>query len=171
MPTSTTEVTVARLGHPGAPSAGFTLLELLVVLSLAALAVGVVGGGAQAYLDRARYQQTVRDVASQLQQARLRSLDDGRSVLVSYQPQTRQLRIAGQPVLELPPKVELNWQPLAAAPRPVASGSEPIFLFNADGGARGGPLVVSRAGRGVRFQVNWLLGLVEQLPEHGEPAR
>lgn len=171
MPTSTTEGGAPRTRHASSSSAGFTLLELLVVLSLAALATTVVGGGAQAYLERSRYQQTVRDLASQLRQARLRSLDDGDSVLVSYQPQTRQLRVAGQPVLELPQAVELDWQPLAAGPRLVPDGSTPIFLFNADGGARGGPLVVSRAGRGVRFQVNWLLGLVEQLPEHGETTR
>ena len=54
--------------------AGFTLLELLVVLGLAALGVTVVGGGAQAYLERARYQQTVRELASQLSQARALSM-------------------------------------------------------------------------------------------------
>ena len=50
--------------------AGFTLLELLVVLVLAGISAAVVGGGAQSFMDRARYHQTVRDVASRLSQAR-----------------------------------------------------------------------------------------------------
>ena len=53
---------IARLAR----AAGFTLLELIVVLAVAAIAVSVVGGGAQAYLERARYQKAVRDVISQL---------------------------------------------------------------------------------------------------------
>ena len=49
---------------------GFTLLELLVVLVLAAITVAVVGGSAQADMERARYHQAVRDVSSLLVQAR-----------------------------------------------------------------------------------------------------
>lgn len=171
MPTSTTEGIVAGTRHARSSSAGFTLLELMVVLGLAALATTIVGGGAQAYLERSRYQQAVRDLASELQQARLRSMDEGYPVLVAYQPRTRQLRVAGHSVLELPPTVELDWTPLAAGSGQTGDGSEPVFLFDADGGVRGGPLVVSRAGRGTRFQVNWLLGLVEQIPVYAEPAR
>lgn len=41
------------------------------------------------------------------------------------------------------------------------SGVEPIFVFSPDGYARGGELAVLRAGRGVQFGVNWLLGTIE----------
>ena len=46
-----------------AKSFGFTLLELLVVMVLGAMAVGVVGGSAQSFMERAQYHQAVRDVA------------------------------------------------------------------------------------------------------------
>ncbi|QTD47485.1 prepilin-type N-terminal cleavage/methylation domain-containing protein [Ottowia testudinis] len=143
--------------------AGFTLLELLVVLGLAALAVTVVGGGAQAYLERARYQQTVRDLASQLNQARSLSMDVGKPVLVSYVPQTRQLRAGEAILLEVPDSVTVQWQALRSARLAGATaGVEPIFIFNSEGGARGGAIAVSRAGRGVEFRVNWLLGTIDQ---------
>ena len=49
-----------------AGASGFTLLELLVVLVLAAVAVTIVGGSAQSFMARAQYHQAVREVASQL---------------------------------------------------------------------------------------------------------
>ena len=143
--------------------AGFTLLELLVVLGLAALAVTVVGGGAQAYLERARYQQTVRELASQLSQARALSMDTGKPVWVSYVPQTRQLKAGDAILLEAPESVTVQWQALRSTRATGApAGAEPIFVFNPEGGARGGMVAVSRAGRGVEFRVNWLLGTIEQ---------
>ena len=142
-------------------AAGFTLLELLVVLTVAAIAVSVVGGGAQAYLERARYQSAVRDVTSQLKQARAVSIDKGVPVVVSYQPQLHRLSAGDLTLVELPPALEVRWQRVDGAPGVGVSGVEPIFVFNPDGFARGGQLAVMRAGRGVQFGVNWLLGTVE----------
>ncbi|MBS0610954.1 MAG: prepilin-type N-terminal cleavage/methylation domain-containing protein, partial [Proteobacteria bacterium] len=81
---------------------GFTLLELLVVLVLAGIAVAVVGGSAQAYMERARYHQTVRDLASQLGRARAQCMQQGRQIVVAYAPQSRQLSVDGQAVLDIP---------------------------------------------------------------------
>lgn len=149
--------------HRHRAGAGFTLLELLVVLAVAAIAVTVVGVGVQTYLDRARYQQTVRDLASQLRQARALSMDAGEPVLVSWRPQTRQVLVGAAPALDVPDSVVVHWQAVAPAPRPVGpAGGEAIFLFDANGGARGGQIEISRGGLGVRFQVNWLLGTIEQ---------
>lgn len=155
-------VPAARRGQR--PQAGFTLIELLVVLGLAALAVTIVGGGAQAYLERARYQQAVREVASGLQQARALSVGSGAPVWVGYRPQSRQLQLGTAAVLDLPSSVDVHWQALGPARVDAEGELVPLFRFNADGDARGGTLTVSRGGRGVRFQVNWLLGLVEQAP-------
>ena len=144
-----------------ARAAGFTLLELIVVLAVAAIAVSVVGGGAQAYLERARYQKAVRDVTSQLKHARAVSIDQGQSVVVTYQPQLHRLSAGDLTLVDLPPALEVRWTRVAGAPGAGISGVEPIFVFSPDGYARGGELAVLRAGRGVQFGVNWLLGTVE----------
>ena len=152
------------MNRPRAPwlrPAGFTLLELLVVLGIAAIAVAVVGGGAQAYLERARYQAAVRDVTSQLKHARSVSIDKGESVVVTYQPQLHRLRAGEETLVELPPALDGRWQRVDGAPGVGVSGVEPIFVFSPDGFARGGQLMVMRSGRGVQFGVNWLLGTVE----------
>ena len=144
-----------------ARAAGFTLLELIVVLAVAAIAVSVVGGGAQAYLERARYQKAVRDVTSQLKHARAVSIDQGQPVVVTYQPQLHRLSAGDLTLVDLPPALEVRWTRVAGAPGVGTSGVEPIFVFSPDGYARGGELAVLRAGRGVQFGVNWLLGTVE----------
>lgn len=157
MPTST------RTNH----AAGFTLLELMVVLSVAAIAVSLVGGGAQAYLERAHYQKAVRDVTSQLKHARALSMDEGRAVVVSYQPQQHRLSAGDITLVDLPPALEVSWKRVDGAPGTGVSGVEPIFVFSPDGFARGGQLAVMRAGRGVQFGVNWLLGTVESATVSG----
>lgn len=147
--------------------AGFTLLELLVVLVLAGISAAVVGGGAQSFMDRARYHQTVRDVASRLSQARALCVQQGKRISVSYEPQARQLLVQGQPPLVIPPSLEVKWKPLAHDPKASPAPGEPLFVFNADGGAQGGQLTVLRGGRGVMFRVSWLLGTVEQVGVDG----
>lgn len=144
---------------------GFTLLEMLVVLVLAAITVSVVGAGGQAYMDRSRYNQTVRDVSSQLNKARALSVQEGRSVTVTYQPEVRRLVVDGRLSLEVPGSLVVQWEAISRNPgsrKDAPAAGEPIFVFNSDGGARGGRLAVLRGGRGVTFRVNWLLGTVEQ---------
>lgn len=148
-------------------SHGFTLLELLVVLVLAGITIAVVGMGGQAYLDRSRYSQAVRDVATQLTRARALSMQEGRPIAVAYQPEDRKLLVDGQASLEVHPSVLVQWEPIARSPRSresagSAAAGQLVFVFNADGGARGGRLAVLRGSQGVSFRVNWLLGTVEQ---------
>jgi len=148
-------------------SRGFTLLELLVVLVLAGIATAVAGMGGQAYLDRSRYSQAVRDVASQLNRARALSVQEGRPVAVAYQPEVRRLLVDDKASIEVPESVSVQWEPLERNPRSreaagAAAAGQLVFVFNSDGGARGGRLAVMRGSQGVSFRVNWLLGTVEQ---------
>jgi len=139
---------------------GFSLLELLVVLALAALAATVVGGSAHAFMERSQYHKAVRDVANQLGYARMLCMQEGRKVTVTYDPQTRQLAVDGGVPLTLPASIQIAWQALHPED---AAPAQPLFVFQANGGAVGGRLAVSRAnGQEVVFQVHWLLGMVEQ---------
>lgn len=135
------------------------------MLVLAAIAVSVVGAGGQAYMERSRYNQTVRDVSSQLNKARALSVQEGRSVTVTYQSDIRRLVVDGRLALEVPASLVVQWEAIERNSRTGKTATavgEPIFVFNSDGGARGGRLAVLRGGQGVSFRVNWLLGTVEQ---------
>ncbi|RZJ62720.1 MAG: type II secretion system protein GspH [Acidovorax sp.] len=141
---------------------GFTLLELLVVLVVAGIAASVVGVGGQSYLDRSRYHQAVRDIGSELRQARALSLQEGRSVAITYRPELRKLMVDDRPALDLPEALGVQWDVAEPNAKAASGAGIPIFIFNADGGARGGRLAVLRGGQGVVFKVNWLLGTIEQ---------
>lgn len=144
--------------------AGFTLLEMLVVLVLAAMTVALVGGGAQSFMDRARYHQAIRDITTQLNQARALGLQEAKAITVVYQSETRQLIVDGRPQIDIPASLQVSWESVERRPKNDAAAGELIFVFNADGGARGGKFSVSRGGQGVVFRVNWLLGTIEQAP-------
>lgn len=141
---------------------GFTLLELLVVLVVAGIAAGVVGVAGQTYLERSRYHQTVRDITSQLRQARALSVQEGRAIVVTYQPEIRRLVVEGGGYLNIPESLGVQWDAAERNAKTPPGAGMPIFVFNADGGARGGRLAVQRGGQGVTFRVNWLLGTIEQ---------
>ncbi|MDR2129460.1 MAG: prepilin-type N-terminal cleavage/methylation domain-containing protein [Burkholderiaceae bacterium] len=149
-------------------AAGFTLLELLVVLVLAAITVAVAGGAAYSAWEQASYRQALRDVARQLNQARQQSLEEGRFVAVTFDTGTRQLLVDGRAApLAIADAVQIHWTALERAggdAAAAASNEKLIFLFNPDGGARGGQLALVRGARGVAFRVNWLLGTLEQTP-------
>jgi len=141
---------------------GFTLLELLVALAVAALAATVVGGSAQSFMERSQYHKAVRDVASQLGRARALCVQEGRKVTVTYDPQTRQLAVDGDTPLHIDAAAHVTLKPLYPE-ESTMQGAQPVFVFQAHGGALGGQLTLTRAtGQGVTFQVNWLLGMVEQ---------
>lgn len=146
----------------GIPSHGFTMLELLVVLVVAAIAASVAGVGGQSFMERSRYHQAVRESASLLNQARALSVREGRQIAVIYQPEARKLVVDGQLSLSLPAALQVQWTAAERNPKAAPTEGEQIFVFNADGGARGGSLAVMRGGQGVLFRVNWLLGTVEQ---------
>ena len=144
---------------------GFTLLELLVVLVLAGITTAVVGAGGQAFLERSRYTQTVRDISSQLNKARALSVEEGRPVAVTYQPEVRRLTVDGKLFMDVHEAVNIQWESMpgdARAGKAAVPVGDLIFVFNPDGGARGGRIAVLRGGSGVAFRVNWLLGTVEQ---------
>ena len=147
-------------------SQGFTLIELLVVLVLGAMSVGVVGASAQAYMARAHYHESVKNLNTAIKQARMLSQQQGRSITLTYSAQTRQITVSDQVALVIPESVTVQWQALASPPQTPhperrAADAEPIFVFNAEGGARGGHIELTRQAQAVRFQVNWLFGTVQ----------
>ncbi|TSE28562.1 type II secretion system protein H [Tepidimonas thermarum] len=155
---------------------GFTLLELLIVLGIAALVVAVVGSRADVWMDRAAYHQSVRDVATLLKAGRMSALQNGREVDVRLDG-NRILYVGGDPRrrVALPAEVEVRSEPLVAAAGDAEAPKRdftppPLFVFRADGSAYGGRLVLQQGGHGVAFQVNWALGTVEQVDSAGGPT-
>ena len=147
---------------------GFTLVELLVVLSIAALVFGLalpslVGGwGARVDLSAAA-------VASELRRARSDALASNRPRALLFDLETRRVTRPGRPPRTLPEGVELD---LLAARSERVDEQRAYIRFLPDGSSTGGRLGFERDGvLLVAVDVDWLTGAVRVLTPGEAGAR
>lgn len=140
------------------PSAGFTLLELLVVLAIVGLVLAIVpanlirGTGAQALKADAR------QLAGALQYARTRAISRNDRIALVLQPGSRQITVDDRALGNLHQTTEI-----AARGRGMdawQAGSPVIVEFQPDGGSSGADIVLSYQRLHYRLNVNWLTGAV-----------
>ena len=143
-------------------AAGFTLIELVVALAIAALAVALVPPALQALRDGMNYRDTVRAVVTDLRAARQRALGEGVEARFLVDLAQRRFGPDPQSLRELPEPLQM---------RVVVAGIEwserqvGAIRFLPQGGATGGSVDVLRAdGSGVRVTVDWLSASVSQTP-------
>lgn len=149
---------------------GFTLLELMVAFSIAALLVGVSAPATMKMYDSMQYRDTVRGVISAAQSARLSALSQGKVVDLVVVPDVKSIsirgakdasRAQGQPkqLLAFPSSLQME---TSTAAEYKMDGKE-IIRFYPDGSSSGGSVSVIRSeGVGVRVRVDWLTGLASQ---------
>lgn len=151
----------------GRHTAGFTLMELMVVLTIAALMVGVVlPMGARMY-DTMQYRDAVRQLSQAAHSARYKAITGGQAMDLVFEPEAGRFAVkqAGQAVQEQDMEAlegELTFAAVSA--REVSPGRGLAAIrFYPGGGSTGGSLSVQRPnGSGVRLRVDWLLGRVSQ---------
>jgi general secretion pathway protein H len=128
------------MSRAGAAERGFTLLELLVVLTLVALLAGVALPRLQTMLTPS-FERTARRVALAVRDQRTQAILSGR--LVSVSPAQMALLLpAGTQIVDAPPE-------------------ESAILFFPNGTSTGGRIVLAaRDGRRAAVAVDWLTGQV-----------
>ncbi len=116
-------------------SAGFTLIEMLIVLVILGVAMGVVGLAVPEWRDRSALREAGAGLERLLAQARDAALRQHSPVLVRFDPEDRRI---GIPALErwqtLPDGVELTITGAAITP----DDDSPALLFLGDGSSSGG---------------------------------
>jgi general secretion pathway protein H len=136
-------------------AAGFTLLELLVAITVAmillAAAPGLVGRGSGALED------AVSGVAAELRLARERAVAEGRDAGVAFDPERRAFRADDGGFRPLPAGVEIGLETAAEARAELGA---PGFLFFPEGGSTGGVVALRRGEAVARIEVRWLTGAV-----------
>lgn len=143
------------MDHRTGPDDGYTLLEMLVVLTImvaigAALA-GFGGGGTPA----PTHARTTGDVAKALRKARAAAISGGVPIAMRLDPRNGGYGVDA--LASLPDGTALALRTQRAA----RSGGLPAIRFYPDGSASGGDLTLtSPSGAQSRIEVRWLTGRV-----------
>ena len=159
---------VTTRNNPISKTAGFTLLELLVVLAIAGMLVALVPAAVSAVVPGAKARTAAFDMASTLRDARNLAISQSTPVDVVFEPESASYAIAGSPPSVLPRGMALVIQERSgyvSETRRVAGHSlfdreEPVTLrFYPDGSSSGldvrlGP----EDGGGFVVAVDWLFG-------------
>ncbi len=148
----------AGTSRPG----GFTLLELLVVLVIASLAIGLVGPAFQRLLPGLTLEAESRKLVALLRHARSQAILGGAPVSVSQDLESGGLRLSyREQAYALPEGLSLVLQPGPAGGDPFAGEAQ--ILFYPRGDSSGGSLSLSLAtGRSEDISVDWLSGRVRR---------
>ena len=137
---------------------GVTLLELLIVLSIMAIAASIVvpmlGGG----VSTGELKSAARELAAGLRVARSEALAARRDTRVLLDLERRTFRIDRDPREHaLPARIDLK---LFTAQSDIVNEREGAIRFFADGGSNGGRITVAAGERKYEVDVDWLTGRV-----------
>lgn len=140
---------------------GFTLLELMVVLVIAALALGVVTPRLFAVLPGVELKTSAQNLAAMLRLARSQSIAGGKVISVEYDNELPALRITDRPqVYSWPESIQLELQNKESLLQPVNQQQTTVLYFYPDGSSSGGTVLVASDAGEYRISVHWLTGKV-----------
>ena len=141
---------------------GFTLLELLVAISIAALVLGVSAPAMQRLYKSMQYHGAVNDVVTLLSSARYEAIRKGGHQDVLINPATREIKLA-EKVQALPDSLRLE----VLGTRELNRDGAGVIRFYANGSSSGGFVNMQHNnGKAVQVQVDWLLGRVSLCHEN-----
>jgi general secretion pathway protein H len=131
---------------------GFTLLELLMVIALMAIALGALSVGLGQGLDAGRDRQALREMVAALRQTRTQAVLSGAPMQLRFDLTRRSFQVPG--------RAPRQWPGNLAVQLTTAEQLGPAVAFFPDGSSSGGHLLVERAGQRWRIDVGWLNGNV-----------
>jgi general secretion pathway protein H len=136
---------------------GFTLVEIIAVVALIALAVTLVAVSVGTGLEGARIRSASKDLAAALRYTRTQAIVHREPQVLLVDVEQRSYQAPGRPRIALPAQLEVKL--LTAAEELVADGVGGIRFFP-DGSSTGGHVELIRDDARWRIDVNWLTGEV-----------
>jgi general secretion pathway protein H len=138
---------------------GFTLLELLVVMVIAMLAVGLMVPRFAAMLPGVELKSEIHQLAALLRQTRSHAIAQSREITLRLSEEPQGLWISNREgPYSIPPSINIS---LEGAQSFLMDPGETYIRFFPDGGSTGGSIMLTADdGRGFRIRVDWLTGRV-----------
>ena len=139
-------------------SRGFTILELLVMLVIGAIAYSLVLGVPFRGASIADLKAASRTVASGLRQAQSTAMATRRDALLTIDLEAREFQVTGtEAARNLPKDLEIS---LYTAQQDVTSEKKGSIRFYPDGSSTGGRITLAVKERKYLVDVDWLTGRV-----------
>ena len=137
---------------------GFTMLELIAAISIAAIVLAVSVPVTGRMYQSVQYSQAVRDVVTLLQTARYTAINKGRAQDVEINPKTNTLRLNDKQQ-QLPD----GFKAFVHTAQELNKRDSGVIRFYPEGGSSGGGVdIESPTGVGVKIGVDWMIGRVTQ---------
>ena len=137
--------------------AGFTLIELIVVMVVLGLLAAVVVAKGPMRSRTLTQRAAVQALAGGLREARARAVSTNRPVEFEVDIEHKAFRIANGTVTRLPPEFAMS---MISAAGQRMSDTEAAIRFDPDGSSTGGRIELATEARRFRVGVDWLSGKV-----------
>lgn len=138
-------------------SRGFSLIEIVAVIFLIALAISVVSISFSKSMRSAEIQAASRDLVAALRYTRGQAIVKGRQAALDLDIQSNTYQAPGRPIVKLPKDMQMV---LYTADSEQTSASSGRIRFFPDGASTGGHISVRLGDREWRINVSWLTGEV-----------
>ncbi|MDR3212723.1 MAG: GspH/FimT family pseudopilin [Azoarcus sp.] len=144
---------------------GFTLLELMVALTVASLAIGATVVAYPKMYASMEYRGALRGVLAAMNTARIEAVRSGQPAVFYVDPGTRTYGVGDRELGRFPASVSVQF---TVAGQEIDGRGRGHIRFHPEGGATGGSVDLLRGqGAGVRLRVDWLFGSVTQVEVSG----
>ena len=147
---------------PRSLQAGFTLLEMLVVLVILGLVVGLVVARGPSRSPRLELQTSASRLAQTMRLARTRAIATNHATTVVVDVANHRFAMDGGPVILLPATVAMAAVTVAGS----AAGNKAAFTFEPDGSASGGRVDLASGALLLRVSIDWLTGRISVADAH-----
>ncbi|WP_352757555.1 GspH/FimT family pseudopilin [Mesorhizobium sp. M0482] len=137
-------------------TAGFTLVEMLVVLAIMAVVAAIAAPGIARNYRTKNLESLTGEITTRLRLSRTSAIATARPKQIAIDPRAGTIRFDDRDTLVLPEDVEMT---VTTGLETVAADRQATLTFLPDGSASGLDLDLQRKGQTVRIEVNWLTGL------------
>ena len=141
-----------------AKQGGFTLIELIAAITLAAIVLAVAPAAYSKIRDAMSFRIAVSDTSSALKRARVEAVLSGKPIELAVLLEQHSLQAPGQKAVNIDSRIRLDMHGVQS----LNNADQPVFRFYPDGSATGGSLtLIAPSGKAQRIDIDWFTGQLQ----------